>query len=131
MIQAPDRLPRNLLGQPLASIVGSLFVRVGDRSNLGAALHAAWIAAILTAVGAVVLSLLILGPVPQVEQPLYLAGAIIGGLVAGLAIGWLSEYFLRPPWSGPAHRRSGANRLRHGDPRGLATGMRSTAPSVG
>ena len=43
----------------------------------------------------------------QVEQPLYLAGAIIGGLVAGLAIGWLSEYFLQT-----AMVRSGTSPIR-------------------
>ena len=117
----------------LASIVGSFFVRVGDRSNLGAAIHrGTWIAAMLTAVGAVVLSLLVLGPVPQVEQPLYLAGAIIGGLLAGLAIGWLSEYFTSDRYGPVRHiaeqARTGSATVILG---GLATGMRSAAPSVG
>ena len=117
----------------LASVVGSFFVRGRDSANLGAGLHRGTrVAAVLTAVGAVPLSLLILGPVSEVERPLGFAGAILGGLLAGLAIGWLSEYFTsdryRPVRSIAEQGRSGSATVILG---GLAAGMRSTAPSVG
>ncbi len=117
----------------LASIVGAFLVRVEDRSNLGAALRrGTWVAAALSAVGTVALSVLILGPVAQVEQPLFIAGAIISGLLAGVAIGWLSEYFTSDRYGPVRHiaeqGRSGSATVILG---GLATGMRSTAPSVG
>jgi len=117
----------------LASIVGSFFVRSGSRSNLGAGLQrGTWVAAALTAVGTSALSLLVLGSVDQVEQPLYFAGAIVSGLLAGLAIGWLSEYFTSDHY-GPV--RHIAEQARTGSATvilsGLATGMRSTAPSIG
>ena len=117
----------------LASIVGSFFVRISDPSNLGAGLHrATWVTAFLTAVGTVALSLLVLGPVEAIEEPLYLAGAVVGGLLAGMAIGWLSEYFTsdryRPVRSIAEQARTGSATVILG---GLATGMRSTAPSIG
>jgi len=117
----------------LASIVGSFFVRSGSRSNLGAGLQrGTWVAAALTAVGTSALSLLVLGSVDQIEQPLYFAGAIVSGLLAGLAIGWLSEYFTSHHY-GPV--RHIAEQARTGSATvilsGLATGMRSTAPSIG
>ena len=79
----------------VASIIGSFFVRTGkDTEHLGKALHRGTnVAAAITAVATAGLSVLILGPVVEVEQPLFFAGAIIGGLMAGLAIGWLSEYY--------------------------------------
>lgn len=117
----------------LSSIAGAFFVRSRDRSNLGAGLHRATrVAAALTALAAVALSLLVLGPVAEVEQPLFFAGAIVGGLLAGLAIGWLSEYFTSDQHAPVQHiaeqARTGSATVILG---GLATGLKSTAPSIG
>jgi K(+)-stimulated pyrophosphate-energized sodium pump len=116
----------------LASIVGAFFVHTRDRDNLGAGLHRGTrVAAGLTAVATAALSVVLLGPVAEVEQPLFFAGAIIGGLVAGLAIGWLSEYYTSD-LHGPV--RHIADQARTGPATvilgGLATGMKSTASSI-
>ncbi|HUF07534.1 MAG TPA: sodium-translocating pyrophosphatase [Candidatus Binatia bacterium] len=116
----------------IASIIGAFFVRTRAGGNLGAALHRGTnVAAALTAVSTAGLSVLILGPVVEVEQPLFFAGAIIGGLVAGLAIGWLSEYYTSDHFGPVKHiaeqARTGPATVILG---GLSTGMRSTAGSI-
>jgi len=89
------------------------------------------VAAALTALTTAGLSVLILGPVAEVEQPLFFAAAIIGGLLAGLGIGWLSEYYTSDHYGPVRHiaeqARTGAATVILG---GLATGMRSTAGSI-
>ncbi|MGH2384465.1 MAG: sodium-translocating pyrophosphatase, partial [Candidatus Limnocylindria bacterium] len=116
----------------IASIIGSFFVRTRAGGNLGAALHRGTnVAAGLTALATAGLAVLVLGPVVEVEQPLFFAGAIIGGLVAGLAIGWLSEYYTSDHYGPVRHiaeqARTGPATVILG---GLATGMRSTAASI-
>jgi K(+)-stimulated pyrophosphate-energized sodium pump len=116
----------------VASIIGSLFVHTATGADLGAALHRGTrVAAGLTALATIALALLVLGPVAEVEQPLFFAGAIIAGLLAGLAIGWLSEYYTSDRF-GPVRRI--AEQARTGGATvilsGLSTGMRSTASSV-
>ncbi len=77
------------------------------------------------------LSVLIFGPVAEVEQPLFFAAAIVGGLVAGLAIGRLSEYYTSDHYGPVKHI---ADQARTGPATvilsGFATGMRSTASSI-
>ena len=117
----------------IASIIGSFFVRTGtDTEHLGKALHRGTnLAAAITALATAGLSVLILGPVVEVEQPLFFAAAIIGGLVAGLAIGWLSEYYTSEQFGPVKHiaeqARTGPATVILG---GLSTGMRSTAGSI-
>jgi K(+)-stimulated pyrophosphate-energized sodium pump len=117
----------------VASIIGAFFVRTREGANLGAALHRGTnVAAALTAVATAVLSVAIFGPVVEVAQPLFFAAAIIGGLVAGLAIGWLSEYYTSDHYGPVQHiaeqSRTGAATVILG---GFSTGLRSTAPSIG
>ncbi|MGI8658232.1 MAG: sodium-translocating pyrophosphatase [Candidatus Limnocylindria bacterium] len=116
----------------IASIIGAFLVRTGGDGNLAAALHRGTnSAAALTAVATAGLSLLIFGSVTEVEQPLFFAGAIVGGLVAGLAIGWVSEYFTSDHYGPVRHiaeqARTGPATVILG---GMAGGMRSTAPSI-
>ncbi|MCV0404019.1 MAG: sodium-translocating pyrophosphatase [Chloroflexi bacterium] len=116
----------------LSSIVGAFFVRTSPGGNLGAALHRGTnVAAGLTAVGTALLALLVFGPVAEVEQPLFFAAAIVGGLIAGLAIGRLSEYYTSDHYSPVRHI---ADQARTGPATvilaGFATGMRSTASSI-
>jgi K(+)-stimulated pyrophosphate-energized sodium pump len=116
----------------LASIVGAFFVRTSDQAHLGAALHrGSNVAAALAAIATVVLSLAILGPVEEVEQPLFFAAAIIAGLLAGVLIGRISEYYTSEQF-GPVKRI--AEQARTGPATvilaGLSTGMRSTASSI-
>jgi K(+)-stimulated pyrophosphate-energized sodium pump len=117
----------------VASIIGSFFVRTGgDMEHLGAALHRGTnVAAALAALATAGLALLIFGPVAEVEQPLYFAAAIVGGLVAGLLIGRLSEYYTSDHYPPVRHI---AEQARTGPATvilaGFATGMRSTAASI-
>jgi K(+)-stimulated pyrophosphate-energized sodium pump len=117
----------------LASIIGAFFVRTGDDTeHLGQALHRGTnVAAGIAALGTAVLAVMVLGPVAEVEQPLFFAGAIIGGLVAGLLIGRLSEYYTSDHYNPVKHI---AEQARTGPATvilsGFATGMRSTAGSI-
>jgi K(+)-stimulated pyrophosphate-energized sodium pump len=117
----------------LASMIGAFFVRTGsDAEHLGAALHRGTnVAAGIAALAMVGLSLVILGPVAEVEQPLFFSAAIIGGLVAGLLIGRLSEYYTSDHYSPVKHI---AEQSRTGPATvilaGFSTGMRSTAGSI-
>ena len=116
----------------LASIAGAFFVRTSDQQHLGAALHrGSNVAAALAAIAAVVLSLVILGPVEEVEQPLFFAAAIIGGLLAGVLIGRISEYYTSEQFGPVKHiaeqARTGPATVILG---GLSTGLRSTASSI-
>jgi K(+)-stimulated pyrophosphate-energized sodium pump len=117
----------------LASMIGAFFVRTGsDSEHLGAALHRGTnVAAGIAALAMVGLSLLILGPVVEVEQPLFFSAAIIGGLVAGLLIGRLSEYYTSDHYNPVKHI---AEQSRTGPATvilaGFSTGMRSTAGSI-
>ena len=116
----------------LASIVGAFFVRTTPGEDLGAALRrGTYVAAGLTAVASVGLAVLVLGPVVEVTQPLFFAAAISAGLLAGVLIGRLSEYYTsdryRPVRDLAERARTGSATVILG---GLAGGMRSTAPSI-
>lgn len=74
----------------LCSILGSFFVRVGKKGNIGAALHGGlWLASILVVVAGYFASQYFLGA----EQGLNVFIAMTGGLAVGVAIGKLTEYF--------------------------------------
>jgi K(+)-stimulated pyrophosphate-energized sodium pump len=116
----------------VASIVGAFFVRTVPGADLGAALRrGTYVAAGLAALAALGLSLFILGPVEEVVEPLGFTAAILAGLIAGLLIGRISEYYTsdsyRPVRELADHARTGPATVILG---GLAGGMRSTAPSI-
>ncbi len=117
----------------LASIVGAFFVRIGtDTEHLGRALHRGTnVAAAIAALGAAALAVLILGPVDEVASPLFFAAAIVAGLVAGLLIGRISEYYTSDQY-GPVKAIAGQSRTGPATVilSGFATGMRSTAASI-
>jgi K(+)-stimulated pyrophosphate-energized sodium pump len=114
-----------------ASIIGSFLVRPTGRS-LAAALHrGTYTAAILTTLGALGLAFLLFGDIDGVDNPLGLWLAVVFGLVVGLLIGQLSEWFTsdhhkpvkeiaRQAQTGPATVVLA----------GIADGMRSAAFSV-
>ena len=117
----------------LASIIGAFFVRTAPGGDLAAALRrGANVAAVLTAIAAAALAVAILGPVEEVGQPLFFAASIVAGLLAGLLIGRISEYYTSDSYRSV---RDIAERSRTGAATvilaGLATGMRSTASSIG
>ena len=78
----------------IASVLGGFMVRTGEGKHLSRALNAgSYTAALLTAIASFFVVWLWLRNVDIVENPIGLWFAIIGGLAAGLAIGWVSEFY--------------------------------------
>ena len=82
--------PLALAGVGIAcSIIGSFFVRVGKKENIGMALHRGlWLASILVIVAGYFLANFFLA-----EKGLGVFIAMTGGLAVGVAIGKITEYF--------------------------------------
>ena len=114
-----------------SAIIGSLFVRVGD-GKLASALHRGNnVAAGLTAVGVLIVTLVIFDSDSGVRNPLGVFLAVLAGLVVGLAVGKLSEIFTSD------HYRTVKEIARQSETgpatvvlAGVAEGMRSAAFSV-
>ncbi len=116
----------------LASIIGSFAVRTRDEDHLAAGLHrGTYLAAILTAIGTLGLAYWVFGGAEGVQQPFGIFMAVIVGLIVGLFIGRISEWFTsdhykvvkeiaRQAQTGPATVIL----------TGIAEGMRSAAYSV-
>jgi K(+)-stimulated pyrophosphate-energized sodium pump len=116
----------------LASIIGSFAVRTRDEDHLAAGLHrGTYLSAVLTALGTLGLAYWVFGGAEGVQQPLGIFMAVIVGLVVGLSIGRISEWFTsdhykvvkeiaRQAQTGPATVILS----------GIAEGMRSSAFSV-
>ncbi len=116
----------------LASIIGSFAVRTRTEDHLAAGLHrGTYLSAVLTALGTLGLSHWVFSGAEGVLHPLGIFGAVIVGLVVGLLIGRISEWFTsdhykvvkeiaRQAQTGPATVILS----------GIAEGMRSSAYSV-
>ncbi|MDP9021406.1 MAG: sodium-translocating pyrophosphatase [Actinomycetota bacterium] len=117
----------------LASILGALLVRGRKGTSLSRQLHRGTnVALVLTAIAAVVGSYWVFGAaVPQVTNPLYMATAIVVGLVAGYAIGFTSEYYTSAHYT-PVKRLAGQSETGSATViiGGIAEGMLSTVASV-
>ena len=115
----------------LSAIIGSFFVRVGD-GKLASALHRGNnVAAGLTAVGVLIVTLVIFDSGSGVRNPLGVFLAVLAGLAVGLAVGKLSEIFTSD------HYRTVKEIARQSETgpatvvlAGVAEGMRSAAFSV-
>jgi len=117
----------------VASIIGAMFVRGSARStNFAAQLHRGTnigmaLAALFTIGGAYWL----FGGIPEIGNPLWLAGTMVVGLVTGWAIGFTSEYFTsdhhRPVKRLAAQAETGPATVVIG---GVADGMLSAAPAA-
>ena len=114
-----------------SAIIGSFFVRVGD-GKLASALHRGNnVAAGLTAIGVLIVTLVIFGSDSEVRNPVGVFLAVLVGLAVGLAVGKLSEIFTSD------HYRTVKEIARQSETgpatvvlAGVAEGMRSAAFSV-
>ncbi len=114
-----------------SAIIGSFFVRVGG-GKLASALHRGNnVAAGLTAIGVLILTLVIFDSGSGVRNPLGVFLAVLAGLAVGLAVGKLSEIFTSD------HYRTVKEIARQSETgpatvvlAGVAEGMRSAAFSV-
>ena len=115
-----------------SAIIGSFFVRVREGGKLASALHRGNnIAAALTTVGTLIITLVIFGSGSGVENPLGVFLAVLAGLAVGLVVGKLSEIFTSD------HYRTVKEIARQSETgpatvilAGVSEGMRSAAFSV-
>ncbi len=78
----------------LASVIATFFVRAREGAHLSRALNAgSYSAALLTTVGTLLVVLFWLRGVEAVQHPVGFWISILCGLAAGLAIGWVSEFY--------------------------------------
>lgn len=78
----------------VASVIATLFVRVREGSHPARALNAgSYGAALLTTIGTLVMVIFWLRGVESVKHPVGFWISIVAGLISGLAIGWISEFY--------------------------------------
>lgn len=78
----------------VASVIATLFVRVREGSHPARALNAgSYGAALLTTIGTLVMVIFWLRGVEIVKHPVGFWISIVAGLISGLAIGWISEFY--------------------------------------
>jgi len=116
----------------LASVIATFFVRAKEGKHLSRALNSgSYAAALITIAGTVPLVLLWLKDVPDVHHPIGFWIAIVAGLAAGLAIGWVSEYYTSDKYE-PVKKI--ANAAKTGPATtilsGISEGMESTAGAI-
>ena len=116
----------------IASIIGCFFVRSKEGGNAGRALSAGtYTAAAITIAASYFLVTSMLAGVPEVSHPVGFFIAIVAGLVAGMAIGQVSEIYTSSSYKAVKEiaesARTGPATVILG---GLADGMRSTAWSI-
>ena len=116
----------------LASVAATFFVRAKEGKHLSRALNSgSYAAALLTTAGTVPLVLVWLKDVKDVQHPIGFWIAIVAGLAAGLAIGWVSEFYTSDKYK-PV--KDIANAAQTGPATtilsGISQGMESTAGAI-
>ncbi|MDR1734757.1 MAG: sodium-translocating pyrophosphatase [Oscillospiraceae bacterium] len=119
----------------LISIVGTVFVRckenASDKELLGALRKGTWISSALIAAAAFAAVKFLLADNKSVEAGMGVCGAILSGLVAGVAIGFFTEYYTSDVYK-PTKKLAGSSKTGSATIiiSGISLGMASTAIPV-
>ncbi len=115
-----------------ASIIGALMVRGRKGKSLSSQLHFGTnLAMLITGIASLGAGVWVFGDVPQVDNGLLLGLVIVIGLIAGYAIGFVSEYYTSDHYS-PVKKLAGQSETGPATViiAGIADGMLSTVASV-
>ncbi len=116
----------------IASIIGALLVRGREGKSLSSQLHFGTnLAMIITGLVSLVAGAIVFAGVPEVDNGWLLGAVIIIGLLAGYAIGFVSEYYTSDHYS-PVKKLAGQSETGPATViiAGIADGMLSTVASV-
>ncbi|MDD3718690.1 MAG: sodium-translocating pyrophosphatase [Actinomycetota bacterium] len=116
----------------LASVVGTFFVRAKEGAHLSRALNSgSYAAAIITTAGTAPLVILWLKDIAEVKNPIGFWISIVAGLAAGLAIGWISEFYTSEKYK-PVREIAESSRTGPATTilSGFSAGMESTAGAI-
>lgn len=115
----------------ITSIIGLFAVRTKEGADLHKALNRGTYVAAIIEILAILAIFLIWNSMTEISQPVWLIGSVLCGLIAGLAIGKITEYFCSDHYT-PVHKiaesaETGAATVII---EGISTGMKSTIAPI-